>query len=67
MAYVNTDDLLTPPSASELVPCTSAYIYKIVKAGELEAVRIDGVPFVRRSDIPVIRAMLSNTKKKVKR
>lgn len=48
---INTDDIVTPANAADILGCTRGHVYKLIQRRMLQAVEIDGVTFVRRADL----------------
>lgn len=46
MAHIEIDNLLTIRNYAAKYNCTTAYIYKLIKAGKITPVVIDGVQFI---------------------
>ena len=56
MTRINTADYIRPATAATLAGVSRSLTYRLVKAGTVPSVEIDGVAFVNRADLAKIVA-----------
>jgi len=56
MTRINTDDYVRPTTAATLAGVSRALAYRLVAAGTVPSVEIDGTVFVHRRDVRLIVA-----------
>ena len=56
MTRINTDDYIRPATAATLANVSRALTYRMMAAGTVPSIEIDGVAFVNRSDVARIVA-----------